>query len=78
MRSGLIKEIIIVHELIIFKMLMMIKIMMRLLHVFVNNNGNYLIILNLCKLISKSIQKVHRPTRANLSIAKFGLNINFT
>lgn len=76
MKFGLIKEITIVRELMNFNMLMIIKIMMKLLPVFVSNNGKYLTIHSSWTLISKLVQMV--KTRVNLSIAKFGLNINFT
>ena len=42
MRFGLIKETIIARDLMIFNMLMLIKMMMRLLRVFVGNNGKCL------------------------------------
>jgi len=77
MKFGLIKVIIIVRDLMIFNMLMIIKILMRLLHVFVNNNGKYLIILSLCKLILILVQMVNKRARISLNTVKFGLNINF-
>jgi len=78
MRFGLIKEITIVRDPMIFNMLIIIKIMMRLQPVFVSNNGKYLTIRSSCKLILKLVQMVSRTTKVNLSIAKSGLNINFT
>jgi hypothetical protein len=78
MRFGLIKVIIIVQDLMIFNLLMIIKIMMRLLPVFVSNNGIHLTIRSSCKLISKLVQMVNKKIRVNLNIVKFGLNINFT
>ena len=61
----------------IFNLLMIIKIMMRLLPVFVSNNGIQSTISSSCKLISKLVQMVNKKTRINLNIVKFGLNINF-